>query len=108
MDEQKKQKVLIGVLAVAAIGAGGYWYMQPAEESGPNRTLGTGRTTRKQAEKPRSDEVKSRRKTAAKAEKTERASRKARPEAERKTAGRRKAARGRKKKVKKEMVFPAS
>ena len=35
MDQQQKQKVMIGVLAVLAIGAGSYWFL--SGDSGPQQ-----------------------------------------------------------------------
>ncbi len=48
MDEQKKQKVLIGVLAVLALGAGGYYFVLREPASNNVRAQTTGQTQRRQ------------------------------------------------------------
>lgn len=37
MDDAKRQKIMIGVLALLAIGAGGYWFL--LRDSGPSQTV---------------------------------------------------------------------
>lgn len=108
MDEQKKQKVLIGVLAVAALGAGGYWFTRPAPETVSLRTPGAAKVERRKAKKPAVDDSKKpRRKSVEVADKDEKVARRKRPEAERKTSTQRTKARGRAKQVKKEKLYPA-
>jgi len=109
MDEQKKQKVLIGVLAVVALGAGGYWFAarDSGGDSGGAITLGGGE--RKERTKTVATERKADRK-----ERTERKSaprevkRKERETVDRSTVSRKKRSRTDRKKVKKESMVPAA
>jgi len=109
MDEQKKQKVLIGVLAVVALGAGGYWFA--GRDSGDDiaATITLGGTERKERTKEVASEEKVDRKsrTEKKAVKRE-VTRKERDEVDRTTTSRKKRSRADRKKVKKESMVPAA
>lgn len=109
MDEQKKQKILIGVLAVAILGAGGFWYMGRDASSNNQANVTAAPTKRRVREKKESTTKRTRRKRERKeATANQGSSRRERVEAERTTSSRRKRARGSGKKVKKKKITPAS
>lgn len=47
MDEQKKQKILVGVMAALVLGTGGVWYMNRDDSSSSQRTVQNGSVQRK-------------------------------------------------------------
>jgi len=109
MDEQKKQKVLIGAVAVVALGAGGYWFVGRDSGGGAEKAIQvstSGRRERKESANTdkRAERKKRDRKEAPKRE----AARRERAEVERKTTSRRKRSRSNRKKVKKESMVPAA
>lgn len=109
MDEQKKQKVLIGVVAVLALGAGSYWYVGRDSGGESATVVKTGATKRKE----RTKDVTTGRKAGRKARSNSKSNtkvikRKERSEVDRKTNTRKKRSRRDRKKVKKESLVPAA
>jgi len=111
MDKQKRQIIMAVVLAVVALGAGGYFVMT-RERVDPNRgrTTQTGparRKVRKTVEKKNTDRkrrVSKKKKTATKVG----ATRKVRKSTGKKTAKRRSKRRGKGTKIKKKEIKPAA
>lgn len=109
MDEQKKQKVMLGVLVAALLGAGGFWYMGRDANSNKQANVATGPTQRRVREKKATTTKRSRKKRERKeATANQGSKRRERVESERTTSSRRKRARGSGKKVKKKKIVPAS
>lgn len=109
MDEQKKQKVLIGVVAVAALGAGGFWFA--GRDTGGDTTAAVKSTTtgRKQRTKKLSTGSKLERKARApRSTAKKEIKRRERAEVDRKTTSRKKRSRRDRKSVKKESMVPAA
>ncbi len=109
MDGQKKQKLLIGAVALATLGAGGYWYA--GRDSGGDGSVAVAVGTGER--KKRTKDVDSGRKTERKARAARKTSkpvfkRKERSEVDRKTSSRKKRTRRDRKKVKKESMVPAA
>jgi len=107
MNEQTKQKVLVGFLAVLIIGAGSFWYMG-RDTSSSNVNYASGPTQRRQRvekEVATKDIRKRSRKEPARAKVTERRERAA---SDKKKTSRRTRKRSQGKKVKKEKLVPAS
>lgn len=112
MDKQKKQIMLVAVLAVVALGAGGYFVMT-RERVDPNRgrATTTGPVQRKVREQAETKKTETKRRVA-KTKKTPAteatASRKVRKDTGKKTAKRRSKRRGEGTKVKKKEIKPAA
>ncbi len=111
MDKQKKQIIVVAVLAVVALGAGGYFVMT-RERVDPNlgRATNTGlakRKVRADAETKKPDRKKRAARKKKKATKVG-ATRKERKATGKKTAKRRSKRRGEGKKVKKKEIKPAA
>ena len=111
MDEQKKQKVMIAVLAVVVLGAGAYFFAFRDSGASGAKASNTGPVTRRVRESSQTEE-KSARRTRTTRSRADKAKapvvRRQRDEAEQKTATRRtKRTRGQKK-IKKEAPAPAA
>ncbi len=57
MDEQKRNKVLVAVLAVAALGAGSYWFLGGESGAPKSAAITGGSTERKQRAAPEETKV---------------------------------------------------
>lgn len=109
MDEQKKQKVLVGILAVLILGAGSVWYMSRDDSSSSQQNVESGPAVRKQRKQSTQTVKKIRKKREQKASKTKTAVvRKQRDDTDRSTATRKKRVRRGDKKIKKEKLVPAA
>lgn len=109
MDEQKKQKVIIGVLAVLMLGAGSFWYMSRETTDENMQQFKSGPVVRKERKKADQSAKKTRKKRVAKAPSERKAFvRKQRDDSERTSATRKKRRRSGAKKVKKDKLVPAS
>ncbi len=110
MNQQTKQKVLIAVLAVLALGAGGYFFAFRDSGGKGARATNTGPTIRRVRESSASDQKTTRR--TARGERKAKAPaptvRRARVEREEKTVERRKRGRGKDRRKKKETITPAA
>ena len=108
MDD-KKRKIIIGVLAVALLGAGGTWFMMRDTSDSTERTGKTTGSRRRTKKEKTGTERKARRKTREKVDAVAKTSkRRERKETERKTTTRKKRRRSGGKKVKKEKLVPAA
>ena len=106
MNEQMRQKVIIGVLAIAAIGAGAFYMLRDSDSSG--RKTGTkqveGRLTRESSKQERVKRAPQKRES----QKAEVAPRRQREQADRSSTERKKRRRGGGKKAKKKEITPAA
>ena len=109
MDAQKKQKVLIGVVAVVALGAGSYWFVGRDSAADTATVIRTGDTQRKERTKALTTGQTTQRKArSTRKSNTKEIKRKERSEVDRKTNTRKKRSRRDRKKVKKESLVPAA
>lgn len=110
MDEQKKQKMLLGLVVVAVLGAGSAWYFNSGSDDGAKAALDRGPAVRK----ARKESSNSGRKTGRKVKKQRKTSaeqavvRKERKTVDRESTKRKKKKRGRGKKAKKQTLTPAA
>ena len=108
MDAQKRQKVILAVVAVVALGAGSYWFL--GRDSGGDNTVGVSEGTVQRKEKKVQEETTSKRKKDTKAvtrEESKTVERKERAAPEENTAERKKK-REDKTKEKKKTISPAA
>ena len=109
MDQEKKQKVILGVVAALIIGAGGIWYT--TRDSGTTETQAvqkdSGPKKRRGADVAATKKVGKKKRTAATVKKTA-SVQKTREVKERKTKEKRKRKVGKKKKKKKKIDAPAA
>jgi len=110
MDPKKKQTVLIAVLAVLAVGAGGYYFMGSGGSDASNRAVTVGQGTRKHRKVQTTDASKKvkRHKSETKPQERKEVRRKKRIERAQPTARRRQHRRGDRKAVKKAKISPAA
>lgn len=110
MEQDKKQKLLIAILAVAGLGAGSYFYFTSASDTNPAPTISetSTRRERKKSDEPVKKDVRKERevKTAAVPETTGRKERAARPESD--TSGRRVRGKANTEINKKKKIVPAA
>lgn len=107
MSDEKRQKVMIGVLAVLVLGAGGYWFVLRDSGAGDRASdVNTG-VERKKREKKGDSNKTTKRATRDKGKKTtERAERKERVRTERDTTRKKRRSKGKAKVKKKKKELP--
>ena len=109
MDDQKKQKVLIAVVAVLALGAGGYWFVGRDSGGSEQATVQISQSGRKERAEREQTERKGRRREREERQATaEPVERRKRVEREDRTIQRKRRKRSDRKSVKKEELLPAA
>ncbi len=110
MDEQKKQKMLVGLLVVAVLGAGSAWYFTSGSDEGAAKAVDRGAGVRKTRDRSQKTDrkVARREKKQRKTSVEKAAERKERKTVDRASTERKKRKRGRGKKEKKQSIAPAA